>query len=87
MTVQELIDKLSQYDPNTVVTMEFRDHTDYLYIMDMGDIEVVEQDEAIIGGSGAGYIDDDGDWQDDDLIKGKAITFIVNDCEKAFYGV
>jgi len=86
MTVQEFIDKLSQYDPNTAVTMEFRDHTDYLYIIDMGEIEVVEQNEAIIGGRG-GYIDDEGEWVEDDLIEGKAITFMVNDCEKAFYGI
>ena len=37
MTVQELIDRLSQCDPNATVTIEYTDHTDYLYFHHVGD--------------------------------------------------
>lgn len=86
MTVQELINKLSQCDPNAAVTIEFRDHTDYLYIMDIGDIDMVERNEAIIGGSMDGY-NDNGEWVEGDMIEGKAVTFMIDNCDKAFYGI
>ena len=81
MTVKDLINRLSQCDPEAQVTLEFTDHTDYLYFFDFkeGELEIVEQDEGIIGVT---YDDP----FDPGVVKGKSVTIKLSE-GKAFYGL
>jgi hypothetical protein len=45
MKVKELIERLSQCDPDASVTIEYTDATDYVYLYDIDEMEV--DDEAI----------------------------------------
>jgi len=76
MKVKDLINRLSQCDPEAQVTLEFTDHTDYLYFFDFkeGGLEIVEQDETIV------------DVDDDIVIEGKSVTILMSE-DKAFYGL
>ena len=77
MTVKDLINRLSQCDPEAQVTLEFTDHTDYLYFFDFkeGGLDIIEQDEAIVD------VDENGD-----TIEGKSVTILMSE-DKAFYGL
>lgn len=76
MKVKDLINRLSQYDPETQVTLEFTDHTDYLYFFDFkeGGLEIVEKDETVV------------DIDDGIVIEGKSVTILMSE-DKAFYGL
>ena len=81
MTVKDLINRLSQCDPETPVTLEFTDTSDYLYFFNFGDsgVEIVEQDEGIIGVTGD-------DPFDPGVVEGKSVTIKLDE-GKAFYGL
>ena len=82
MTVQELIDRLSQCDPNATVTIEYTDHTDYLYFHHVGDKynPIEERDNAIID-----VIDTDDPFYPD-TVEGKAVVINLTD-GNGFYGL
>lgn len=50
MTVQELIDRLSQCDPNAAVIIEYQDVTDWVYFHHVGDEDnpIEERDDTIV---------------------------------------
>ena len=77
MKVKDLINRLSQCDPETQVTLEFTDHTDYLYFFDFkeGGLDIIEQDKAIVD------VDENGD-----TIESKSVTILMSE-DKAFYGL
>lgn len=54
MTVKELIDILSKCDPNQRVILDYVDHTDWVYRMEFGEDEVIDDFEMVVG-----YNDDD----------------------------
>jgi hypothetical protein len=82
MTVQELIDRLSQCDPNATVTIEYTDHTDYLYFHHVGDKynPITERDDAIVD------VIDGSDHFVPDVVKGKAVVINLTD-GNGFYGL
>jgi hypothetical protein len=49
MTVKELIDKLSECDPNQRVILEYVDHTDWVYKMEFGEDEITDNYELFVG--------------------------------------
>jgi hypothetical protein len=49
MTVKELIDKLSECDPNQRVILEYVDHTDWVYKMEFGEDEIIDNHELFVG--------------------------------------
>jgi hypothetical protein len=49
MTVKELIDKLSECDPNQRVILEYVDHTDWVYKMEFGEDEITDNHELFVG--------------------------------------
>jgi hypothetical protein len=54
MTVNQLIDRLSKCNPNQRVILEYVDHTDWVYKMEFGEDEIVDDFEMFVG-----YDDDD----------------------------
>jgi hypothetical protein len=83
MTVQELIDMLSQCDPNAVVTIKYTDHTDYLYFYHVGDEHnpIEECDDEIVDVIYTGEPD-----FIPDTVEGKAVVINLN-VGSAFYGL
>ena len=83
MKVKDLINRLSKCDPEAQVTLEFTDHTDYLYFFDFkkGGLDIIEQDEAIVGVT----YDDPFDPYPE-VIEGKSVTIKLDE-GKAFYGM
>jgi hypothetical protein len=49
MTVKELIEKLSECDPNQRVILEYVDHTDWVYKMEFGEDEILDDYEMFVG--------------------------------------
>ena len=49
MTVKELIDRLSKCDPNQRVILEYTDHTDWIYKMEFGEDEILDDYEMFVG--------------------------------------
>ena len=49
MTVKELIDRLSKCDPNQRVILEYTDHTDWIYKMEFGKDEILDDYEMFVG--------------------------------------
>ena len=49
MTVKELIDRLSKCDPNQRVILEYVDHTDWIYKMEFGEDEIIDDFEMFVG--------------------------------------
>jgi hypothetical protein len=56
MTVKELIEKLSECDPNQRVILEYVDHTDWVYKMEFSEDEISGDYEMFVG-----YDDDNED--------------------------
>ena len=54
MTVKELIDRLSKCNPDQRVILDYTDHTDWVYRMEFGEDEIIDDFEMVIG-----YDDDD----------------------------
>ena len=82
MTVQELINKLSQCDPNIPVIIEYTDVTDYMYFHHVGDEfnPIEERDDVIVD------VIDTGDSFVPDTVEGKAV--VINMTEgHGFYGL
>lgn len=59
MTVKELIDRLSKCNPNQRVILEYIDHTDWVYKMEFGEDEILDDYEMFVG------LDDD----DEDILE------------------
>ena len=79
MKVKELIERLSQCDPDASVTIEYTDATDYVYLYDIDEME--QDDEAI---TDANVVD--GDRFNLDPVLGKAVVIKLLEGE-AFYGI
>ena len=82
MTVQELINKLSQCDPNAPVIIEYTDASDYLFFHHVGDefSPITERDGVIVDAV------DNGNPYDPDTIDGKAVVINLDEYN-AFYGL
>ena len=82
MTVKELINKLSQCDPNVPVIIEYTDATDYLYFHHVGDEynTITERDGVIVDSV------DNGNPYDLDTIDSKAVVINLDE-GNAFYGL
>jgi hypothetical protein len=49
MTVKELIDRLSKCNPDQRVILEYVDHTDWVYKMEFGEDEILDDYEMFVG--------------------------------------
>ena len=49
MTVKELIDRLSKCNPDQRVVLEYIDHTDWVYKMEFGEDEILDDYEMFVG--------------------------------------
>lgn len=49
MIVKELIDRLSKCDPNQRVILEYIDDTDWIYKMEFGEDEIIDDFEMFVG--------------------------------------
>ena len=76
MKVKELIEKLSQFNPETEVRIEMTDPTDFRYVNEVDDVELGEKDYD-------DYSDDDFELDEDgeidyDLLKESSKVVIIN---------
>jgi len=77
MTVKELIEHLTQFDPETEVVTSITDHTDYILTLTLGSGDVVLEDELF----GDNVIDDfESEFDDDGEYKGKPVLMIKLEC-------
>jgi hypothetical protein len=49
MTVKELIDRLNKCNPDQRVILEYVDHTDWVYKMEFGEDEILDDYEMFVG--------------------------------------
>lgn len=76
MTVKELIEELSKFDPETEVKVEGTDPTDWRYVNDIEDIELGELDYDDYDDEDY-ELDEDGD-PDYDRLKESSKVVIIN---------
>jgi hypothetical protein len=75
MTVQELIQRLGQFDPETQVMFSHYDHTGWLYKIDMSEDDVYLDDPT--SDDNLGLVEEL--WNgDDDYIGPKVVVFNLN---------